>query len=200
MKDLSVTQLVSSCFQEKKKSVAYKTLASDAWHTSRVRGPQRGLATAVMAVRAVSHTRGAPRHRTPGDIRVWETRYRRSLSMYPKTLPGASALTCHCLALPTSEHSVLGVVSERGLVCCFTVLIHSYLHGCPLHRTPCFAQAFSPVLFLDHPSVLDGRPWHWGPVDINITNNSARQQQTAPDLAFASLASERSKCRRVIFA
>lgn len=47
----------------------------------------------------------------PEDISIWEIRYRQTLYMYQKTLPSTSALTCHFLALPTSEHSVLGVVS-----------------------------------------------------------------------------------------
>ena len=68
VKDLSVTQSVSSCFQEKKKSMAYTTIASDTRQVSRVPRPQRGgLTVAVMTVSAVSHTATGPG--TPG---AWE--------------------------------------------------------------------------------------------------------------------------------
>lgn len=117
VKDLSVTKLVSSCFQEKKK--IHGIYDSCIWHLANfpcVQRPQRwDLTTAVTTLSVVFHTPRGPETQKPGDISILETRYRKTLYMYLKTLPSTSALTCHFLALPASEHSVLGAVSQLDI-------------------------------------------------------------------------------------
>lgn len=165
VKDLSVTKLVSNCFQEKKIHGIYDSYI---WHLANfpcVHRLQRwDLTIAVMALSAVSHTLRGLKHRHQGTLAFWRQGVGKHYT-YLKTLPSTSGLTCRFLALPTSEHSVLGTVTSTSYAG-FMVLIHIYQKGSQKEGlttitvsckwSPCFAPGrFSPRIVLGL-SNLDG--------------------------------------------